>query len=155
MAFVLSWSLKKYGMRRTLAIGVIAWPVRYVIFAIGSPTWLVIASLSLHGFCYVFFFVAAFIYVDQVAPPDIRASAQSLIAIVILGIGNFVGANFSGWIQSVFTSDGVTDWTRVFLVPVAITVACAIAFMLFFREERVAAGAPRPTEPRDATGVSE
>jgi nucleoside transporter len=139
MAFVLSWSLKKYGMRRTLAIGVIAWPIRYVIFAIGSPAWLVIASLSLHGFCYVFFFVAAFIYVDQVAPPDIRASAQSLIAIVILGIGNFVGANFSGWIQSVFTSDGVTDWTRVFLVPVAITVACAVAFMLFFREERVAA----------------
>jgi nucleoside transporter len=139
MAFVLSWSLKKYGMRRTLAIGVVAWPIRYVIFAIGSPAWLVIASLSLHGFCYVFFFVAAFIYVDQVAPPDIRASAQSLIAIVILGIGNFVGANFSGWIQSVFTSDGVTDWTRVFLVPVAITVACAVAFMLFFREERVAA----------------
>jgi nucleoside transporter len=155
MAFVLSWSLRKYGMRRTLAIGVIAWPVRYVIFAIGSPAWLVIASLSLHGFCYVFFFVAAFIYVDQVAPPDIRASAQSLIAIVILGIGNFVGANFSGWIQSVFTSDGVTDWTRVFLVPVAITVACAIAFMLFFREERAAALPPRRAEPGGVAGASE
>ncbi|MGD2217628.1 MAG: MFS transporter, partial [Gemmatimonadales bacterium] len=62
MAFLLSYFLKRYGMRRTLAIGVIAWPVRYVIFAIGTPAWLVIASLALHGFCYVFFFVAAFIY---------------------------------------------------------------------------------------------
>ena len=51
----------------------LAWPLRYIIFAIGGPTWLVIASLALHGFCYVFFFVAAFIYVDKVAPPDIRA----------------------------------------------------------------------------------
>ena len=68
MAFGLSWALKRYGMRRTLAIGVVAWPIRYVIFAIGGPAWLVIASLALHGFCYVFFFVAAFIYVDKVAP---------------------------------------------------------------------------------------
>ena len=68
MAFVLSWSLKHLGMRKTLAIGVIAWPIRYVIFSIGAPVWLVLASLSLHGFCYVFFFVAAFIHVDQVAP---------------------------------------------------------------------------------------
>ena len=137
LIFVLSWALKRYGMRKTLAIGVIAWPIRYVIFAIGTPTWLVIASLSLHGFCYVFFFVAAFIYVDKVAPPDIRASAQSLIAIVTLGIGSFIGANFAGWVQTFFTSDGVTNWASVFLVPVAITVACAIAFLLFFEERHV------------------
>ena len=138
MAFVLSWSLKKFGMRKTLAVGVVAWPLRYIVFAVGSPTWLVIASLSLHGFCYVFFFVAAFIYVDQLAPVDIRASAQSLIAMVTLGFGSFVGANFSGWVQTYFTVGQETDWTRVFLVPVAITVACAIAFLIFFKEEHVA-----------------
>lgn len=137
LAFVLSWSLKRFGMRKTLAIGVIAWPIRYIIFAIGAPVWLVIASLSLHGFCYVFFFVAAFIHVDQVAPKDIRASAQSLIAMVTLGAGSFVGANFSGWVQTYFTGAGTTDWSRVFLVPVVITVACAIAFLLFFKEEHV------------------
>jgi nucleoside transporter len=139
MAFLLSRFLKKYGMRKTLAIGVIAWPIRYIIFAIGSPTWLVIASLALHGFCYVFFFVAAFIYVDKVAPPDIRASAQSLIAIVALGLGRFLGSIFAGKIRDVFTTAGVTNWTYVFLVPCALTVLCAVAFLLFFREERGAA----------------
>lgn len=138
MAFVLSWSLKRLGMRRTLAIGVLAWPIRYVIFSIdGVPTWLLLASLSLHGFCYVFFFVAAFIHVDNVAPPDVRASAQSLIAIVTLGFGSFVGAHFSGRVQDFFTVGDTTDWTHVFLVPVAITVAAAIAFLLFFKEQHL------------------
>jgi len=145
MAFMLSWSLKRYGMRKTLAIGVVAWPIRYVIFAIGGPAWLVIASLSLHGFCYVFFFVAAFIYVDKVAPPDIRASAQSMIAIVALGLGRFLGSLFAGKVQDVFTTDAGTDWTGVFLVPCALTLLCAVAFLLFFRdvggEEGVASAA--------------
>ncbi|MDX1577892.1 MAG: MFS transporter [Gemmatimonadota bacterium] len=135
MIFLLPRFLKKYGMRKTLAFGVVAWPIRYVIFAIGSPTWLVIASLTLHGFCYVFFFVAAFIYVDKVAPPDIRASAQSLIAVIALGLGRFLGSLFAGWIRDVFTTLGVTNWTNVFLVPCALTIFCAVAFMLFFREE--------------------
>ena len=141
MAFLLSYFLKKYGMRKTLAFGVIAWPIRYIIFAIGAPAWLVIASLALHGFCYVFFFVAAFIYVDKVAPPDIRASAQSLIAIVALGLGRFLGSLFAGKIRDVFTVAGETNWTHVFLVPCALTVVCAVAFLLFFREERAPARA--------------
>ena len=135
MAFLLSWALKRYGMRKTLAIGVVAWPIRYVIFAIGGPAWLVIASLALHGFCYVFFFVAAFIYVDKVAPPDIRASAQSMIAIVALGLGRGIGSIFAGKIQEFFTTPAGTNWTGVFLVPCALTFVCAVAFILFFREE--------------------
>ncbi len=141
MAFLLARFLKRYGMRRTLAIGVIAWPVRYIIFAIGAPAWLVIASLALHGFCYVFFFVAAFIYVDKVAPPDIRASAQSLIAIVSLGLGRFLGSLFAGTIRDAFTVGGQTNWTFVFLVPCALTVACAVAFLLFFNEKAIPAPA--------------
>ncbi len=141
MAFLLSHFLKKYGMRKTLAFGVIAWPIRYVIFAIGAPAWLVIASMALHGFCYVFFFVAAFIYVDSVAPPDIRASAQSLIAIVALGFGRFLGSLFAGWIKDVFTTDAGTNWTNVFLVPCVLTIICAVAFLLFFREEKAPATA--------------
>jgi len=129
-------------MRRTLAIGVIAWPLRYVVFAIGAPAWLVVASLALHGFCYVFFFVAAFIYVDKIAPPDIRASAQSLIAIVALGLGRFLGSLFAGFVRDVFSSAGTTDWTRVFLVPCALTVLCAAAFLLFFRGRAAASPAP-------------
>jgi len=138
MALLLPIFIKKFGLRNVLVIGVIAWPIRYIIFAIGSPSWLVIASLALHGFCFVFFFTAAFIYVDSIAPPDIRHSAQSLITFATYGIGNYVGAFFAGWIQDYFTLGGVVNWTGVFLVPCALTILCAAAFLFFFKDDKSA-----------------
>jgi predicted MFS family arabinose efflux permease len=147
MAFMLSWALKKFGMRRTLTLGILAWPIRYLIFVIGEPSWLVIASLALHGFCYVFFFTAAFIYVDNIAPKDIRHSAQSLIAIIILGFGNYVGSRFCGWIQDLFTTETVgaagevvksIDWRGTFLVPTFLTLFCLVVFLVAFREKKPA-----------------
>ena len=140
MAFLLPIIIEKYGIRKTMVYGILAWPIRYIIFSIGYPSWLVIASLALHGFCYVFFFVAAYIYVDKVASADIRASAQSLIAIVILGFGNFVGSNFSGWIQKLFTTEAGTNWTKVFVVPTILTILCSVIFMVFFRDEKAKNG---------------
>jgi MFS family permease len=136
MAVLLPYFLPRYGFRKIMVVGVLAWPLRYIIFAIGSPAWLVIASLALHGFCYVFFFTVAFIYVDIIAPKDIRASAQGLITLVILGLGNYLGSLFAGWIKTLFTDETVTNWTGVFIVPCILTLLCAAAFMLFFKEER-------------------
>ena len=145
LAFLLPYFLPKYGIRTTLTIGILAWPLRYIIFAIGQPAWLVIASLSLHGFCFVFFFAAAFIYVDTIAPKDIRHSAQSLITLVTYGIGNWIGSLFAGWVKNYFTkpivvSEGVqqtvTNWRGVFIVPCFLTVLCALAFMLFFKTQK-------------------
>ncbi len=136
MAILLPYFITKIGIRNILVIGVLAWPARYIIFAIGKPAWLVIASLSLHGFCFVFFFAAAFIYVDMVAPRDIRHSAQSLITLVTYGIGNYIGSLFAGWVQTYFTTEAGTNWTGVFIVPCILTVLCAIAFLLFFKAER-------------------
>ena len=136
MAVLLPLMLPKLGARKLLAWGVIAWPVRYAIFAFLPVTWLVAASLALHGFCYVFFFVVGFIYVDRIAPKDIRASAQALMAIVVLGVGRFIGSRLAGWISDTFTKGTQTDWQSTFLVPCALTVVCALAFLLFFREEK-------------------
>ena len=136
LAIFLPYLIKRIGIRNILVIGVLAWPARYIIFAIGKPSWLVIASLSLHGFCFVFFFAAAFIYADMVAPRDIRHSAQSFIIFVTYGIGNYLGSLFAGWIKTIFTDETVTNWTGVFMVPCVLTLLCAAAFMFFFKEER-------------------
>ncbi len=138
LAFTLPWALPKYGIRKVLTVGILAWPLRYIIFAIGTPSWLVIASLALHGFCFVFFFAAAFIYFDTIAPKDIRHSAQSFITLVTYGLGNYVGSLFAGWIKSIFTVNGITNWTNVFIVPCVLTILCAIAFMAFFKTETTA-----------------
>jgi nucleoside transporter len=138
LAILLPYLITRIGIRNILVIGVLAWPARYIIFAIGRPSWLVIASLSLHGFCFVFFFAAAFIYVDMVSPRNIRHSAQSLITLVTYGIGNYIGSLFAGWIHDHFTKGEVTNWTSVFLVPCILTILCALAFLLFFRPRQTA-----------------
>jgi len=139
LAFLLPYLITRIGIRKILVIGILAWPARYIIFAIGRPSWLVIASLALHGFCFVFFFAAAFIYVDVVSPKDIRHSAQSLITLVTYGIGNAIGSPFAGWIHDHFTKNEVTNWTSVFLVPCVLTVLCAFVFLLLFRPRQTAA----------------
>ncbi len=138
LAVLLPYLVTRIGIRNVLVIGVLAWPLRYIIFAIGKPPWLVIASLSLHGFCFVFFFAAAFIYVDTVSPRDVRHSAQSLIMLVTYGIGNYIGSLFAGEVQEFFTTEAGTNWTGVFLVPCVLTLLSAAAFLFFVRDERPA-----------------
>jgi hypothetical protein len=98
----------------------------------------VAASLSLHGECYVFFFTVSQVHVDNVASDEIRHSAQSLLTLITLGIGNPIGSYFTGFVRDFFTTGEaeamVTNWQGVFLVPVFITVCCAVAFLLFFKE---------------------
>lgn len=140
----LPFFISKLGLRKTILVGIIAWPIRYLIFTL-APTmdWarnLVVPSLALHGFCYVFFFVAGFIYVDKVAPAEIRASAQALIALVVLGLGRFVGSLVAGFVQGAntvtATVEGQPDlvhWDKVFLVPTILTILAAIAFPILFK----------------------
>jgi MFS family permease len=72
----------------------------------------------------------------MVAPRDIRASAQSLINVAVLGLGMLIGFFFAGWLKDFFTVAEVTDYAKVFLVPTVITVVAGIAFALLFREHR-------------------
>ena len=132
----LPWMLQRWGVRKTMALGILAWPIRYAIFAYGQPKGLVIASLAIHGICYVCFFVVSYIYTNSVATPDIRASAQALITFVLIGAGMFLGSIFAGWIKEAYTTGTTVDYTKVFLVPFALTMLCAIAFFLAFRDRR-------------------
>ena len=132
--FSLGFVLVRFGYRKALFLGVIAWPIRYIVYAIGKPTWLVLVSQGLHGFGYVFFFVLGIVYVNSVSTSDIRASAQGLWTFVTVGIGMLVGALFTGWIRDLFTTAKGVNYTAIFLVPVFLTVACAIAYLTVFRE---------------------
>jgi nucleoside transporter len=134
MAVLLPLAMQYIGIRWVLVLGVIAWPLRYIVFAVMRPLWLVIASLTCHGVGYTFFFFAGQIFVNMVAPPDIKASAQGLIFIVTLGLGNFIGTQFTGVIMDYFrTEEGRFQWRPIFLIPCALTIACAVAFIVFFR----------------------
>ena len=105
---------------------------------------MIIAIQMLHGICYAFFFATVYIFVDAYSPKDIRASAQGLFNLQILGIGALLANLICPWLlQSVYTTGGVTDFRGLFLLPMAAATLAAIALALFFRppDARPAAGA--------------
>ncbi len=139
-------SLRKFGLKTTLVIGTLAWPLRYLVFAMQKPIPLVLASMSFHGIGFAFVFVTSYIFVDRIAPKDIRASAQNLYNLVALGLASYVGTLFSGRLQDHFTTfvpdpkdaskmiPGEVNWSMVFMVPAVVTILCALAYQLFFKE---------------------
>ena len=49
---------KRFGFKKTILIGMLAWAVRYALFAYGNAdelTWMLIIGIALHGICYDFF----------------------------------------------------------------------------------------------------
>jgi MFS family permease len=126
-------------MKWVLGIGMLAWGVRYAIFAIGQPYQpyyaLVITSLALHGVCFDFFFAAGFIHVDNESPGDIRASAQALFGFLTYGLGMYLGTELSGFIAFYFTNPETkaTDWTSFWTIPSVGVLISLLIFVLFFR----------------------
>ena len=88
--------IRGLGVKMMLLVGMLAWVARYWCFSTLDFNW-VLVGLVLHGVCYDFFFVASQIYVDQRAPRHLRASAQSFIAFVTLGVGLFLGNRVAGY----------------------------------------------------------
>jgi nucleoside transporter len=95
------WFIQRLGVKKMLAVGMAAWVIRY--FCFGTLTFpAALFGLFLHGICYDFFFVASQIYVDSRATAATRASAQSFIAFVTLGVGMFVGNYLAGKIVDMY-----------------------------------------------------
>ncbi len=89
---VLGLFLKKLGYKWVLVLGALSYVLRYGIFAgvLSSPEpsqGVVQAAMALHGLNYGFFFAGSFLYVEKVAPENIRHSAQTVFGIIILGVG--------------------------------------------------------------------
>ena len=96
----------RLGVKKMLAVGMVAWIARYALFAVGAPAaiaWMMIGGIVLHGICYDFFFVTGQIYTDHVAPKEIRSQAQGLLAMLTLGLGMFIGAQVGGRIEVKYT----------------------------------------------------
>ena len=123
-------SVAKFGVKNTMMIGAGAWALRFGISAIGTPKWLMISTIGLHGFCFGFFFVVAQMYVDKAAGEDIKASAQNFFVFVVYGLGTVIGNLLAGKIRDEFG----TNWRMVWGFPFGLTLLCLVFFALCFRD---------------------
>ncbi len=143
----LPWFFRRLGVKYTLMLGMLAWVLRYVCFGTGNSTslvWLLYLGIVLHGICYDFFFVTGQVYVDQKAPPALRAAAQGLITFITYGIGMFIGSWICGRVVDFYARSSAAtgvphDWLSIWMVP---AIASAIVLLFFSAGFRSKEGQP-------------
>ncbi|MEL6498290.1 MAG: MFS transporter [Planctomycetota bacterium] len=133
---------KRVGRKWLLAAGLTAYALRMALFAylpIDTPAGLAmaIAGVALHGLCFGCFIFVAFMIVDEQTTPDVRASAQSLFNLVIVGIGIIVGSMFATKVAELNTfidteGNQQMDYTGLFSVPMYMAIACLAILLVAY-----------------------
>jgi nucleoside transporter len=128
----------RLGVKKMLALGMLAWVIRYVFFAFGNVEanyWMLIGGIVLHGICYDFFFVTGQIYTDSVAGEKFKSAAQGMITLATYGVGMLIGFLISGPIvDSYLNADGTHNWQSIWLIPAGIALVVLLLFLLLFKE---------------------
>jgi MFS transporter, NHS family, xanthosine permease len=131
--------LKRFGIRTVMMISMLAWVLRFGLFAYGDPgpgLWMLLLSMIVYGMAFDFFNISGSLFVEREADEKIRASAQGLFMLMTNGLGAFFGGMLSGWVVDKFTTNGVKDWQSIWLTFAAYALILLIVFPLVFRYKK-------------------
>ncbi|WP_281541977.1 nucleoside permease [Maribacter aestuarii] len=138
---LLPYFFTRFGFKKTTLVAMLAWVVRYLLFAygdVGELGFMLIIGIALHGICYDFFFVSGQIYTDSKAGEKYKSSAQGLITLATYGVGMLIGFGVAGEISKTYIlSDGTHIWESIWLYPAGFAVVVLVLFALLFKKERV------------------
>ncbi|WP_411029559.1 MFS transporter [Spongiimicrobium sp. 3-5] len=138
---LLPFFFKKYGFKKTILAGMLAWGIRYLLFAYGNAGdlfFMLIIGIALHGICYDFFFVSGQIYTDSKAGDKFKSAAQGLITLATYGIGMLIGFYIAGMIADTYAlSDGGHLWKTIWMYPAGFAFLVFIFFVIAFKDEKI------------------
>ncbi|MBP9932965.1 MAG: nucleoside permease [Chitinophagaceae bacterium] len=131
--------LKRFGIKQVMLISMVAWVLRFGLFAYGDPSsglWMIILSCIVYGMAFDFFNISGSLFVETTTDSGIRSSAQGLFMMMTNGVGAMMGSSVSGiLIDRFFTHDGSKDWHMIWLVFAAYALVIAILFALLFKHK--------------------
>ena len=131
--------LKRFGIKQVMLISMLAWVLRFGLFAYGNPIdglWMIIMSCIVYGMAFDFFNISGSLFVETTTDSKIRSSAQGLFMMMSNGFGAFFGGIISGIIiDNYFTHDGVRDWHNIWLAFAGYALVIAIAFAILFKHK--------------------
>jgi NHS family xanthosine MFS transporter len=142
--------LKRFGIKNVMLFSMIAWVLRFGLFAYGDPgsgLWMIILSCIVYGMAFDFFNISGSLFIETTTSPEIRASAQGMFMMITNGVGAFMGSMLSGYmIQNYYTgTDGMKDWHSIWLVFAGYALIVTVLFMLLFKHKH---------DPNQVAGVS-
>lgn len=131
--------LKRYGIKKVMLISMVAWVLRFGLFAYGNPTdglWMIITSCIVYGMAFDFFNISGSLFVETTTDAKIRSSAQGLFMMMTNGFGAVIGSFTSGWaIDEFFTHNGERDWQNIWLSFAGYALIITILFAVLFKHE--------------------
>jgi NHS family xanthosine MFS transporter len=136
--FILSISffLRNFGIKKVMLISMVAWVLRFGLFAIGNPGSglpLLVLSMIIYGMAFDFFNISGSLFVEKEAEANIRASAQGLFMFMTNGIGAFLGGTLSGWVVDHFTTNRIKDWQSIWFTFAGYALVLGIFFPFVFK----------------------
>ncbi|WP_449551274.1 nucleoside permease [Lelliottia amnigena] len=128
--------LKRFGIKTVMMMSMIAWMLRFGLFAFGDPSGigfaLLMLSMIVYGCAFDFFNISGSVFVEQEVSSDIRASAQGLFMTMVNGVGAYLGAILSGMAVDFFSVDGIKDWRTIWLLFASYALMLAVVFWFSF-----------------------
>lgn len=140
--------LARLGFRTVISLGAFCYFLKYAFFGTTQlPLGAIVAAQLIHGFSFAFFFAASFIYVDRLAPPDTRYSAQTVFMLVILGVGPLLAGPLNGWLARWYTRAGAgLDYSLFWYTAAGVGLVATVLVATSFRDETRAAAEMKPAE---------
>ncbi len=142
--------LKRFGIKYVMLFSMIAWVLRFGLFAYGNPSdglWMIILSCIVYGMAFDFFNISGSLFVETTTDSSIRSSAQGLFMMMTNGVGAYLGSKISGYvIDKYFTvNGGDKDWHNIWLAFAGYALVVAILFFFLFKHKH---------NPKDVQNVS-
>ena len=133
LARLLARARLKWIFLSGIALGVI----RYAFMAFDSSPW-VIVSIVMHGLAYTLYFITTQIYLEDRIDPKWRVRAQSLLTLLMGGVGNLLGYLGGGWWYHACRNHahGGTDWSRFWWGETLLTAAVCLLFVFTYRGKK-------------------
>lgn len=131
--------LKRFGIKQVMLISMLAWVLRFGLFAYGNPVdglWMIIMSCIVYGMAFDFFNISGSLFVETTTDSKIRSSAQGLFMMMSNGFGALFGGLLSGIvIDKYFTHNGLRDWHSIWLSFAGYALVIGILFAVMFKHK--------------------
>ena len=132
--------LRKFGIKWVMFISMVAWALRFGLFAYGDPgpgLWMIVLSCIVYGLAFDFFNISGSLFVETQSDPAIRASAQGLFMMMTNGVGAVLGSVISGIvIDQFFTyADQSRNWHGIWISFALYSLVVAVLFLLLFKHK--------------------
>ncbi len=138
---LIPWFLRKLGIKYVLLTAMLAWVLRFGLFATGNPgggVWMFVLSMIVYGVAFDFFNISGSLFVDKETDKDIRSSAQGLFILMTNGLGATIGtlgaqAVVNHFVDFSSPATQVEQWQAAWYTFAAYALVVAIVFALCFR----------------------